>query len=163
MTPPTPLGALPSNQPVPTGLCQIKRGTPTTGTITLNNTFSVRPLEDGQGNPMRINITPARAGMWLIRAETIWMSPDQIWDYFHWGVRCVPADALGFADDRNHHAMHGALGWTESVINTAYQLNAGVAYYAEMYWPNSSSGYNQAYFSGQDYHYIMGEFLEGML
>lgn len=161
---PVNLGALPSNQPVPTGLCQIKRGTPATGTITWNNTVSVRPLEDGSGQPMRIAITPTRPGLWLIRAETIWSSPDATWTYFHWGVRCVPLDANGEGDDRNHHAMHSALGWTESVVNTVYRLNAGTAYYAEMYWPNASSGFNQGYFSGQDYHCIMGEFVaEGSL
>lgn len=158
------LDALPSNQPAPTGLCQIKRGGAAVGGITLNNTFSVRPLEDGNGQPMRIAITPQNAGYWVIRAETIWSSPDAAWDYFHWGVRCVPLDADGYGDDRNHHAMHSALSWTESVINTVYRLNAGTAYYTEMYWPNASSGYNQTYFASQDYHYIMGEFVaEGTL
>lgn len=156
------LADLPSNQPAPTGLCQIKRGASNVG-ITYNNTIGVKPLEDGVGNPMRIAITPARAGLWLIRAETIWSSPDAIWTYHHWAVRCVPLDALGFGDDRNHHSMHSALGWTEGVINTAYQLNAGVAYYAEMYWPASCSGYNMIHFAGPDYHCIMGEFIEGMI
>lgn len=153
------LGDLPSNQPVPTGLCQIKRGTPTTGTITWNNTVSIRPMEDGNGQPMRIAITPQRAGWWIIRAETIWSSPDPTWSYFHWGVRLVPLDLDGAGDDRMHHCMHSAQGWTESALNTVYRLGAGIAYYAEMYWPNASSGYNQSYFSGQDYHYIMGEFV----
>jgi hypothetical protein len=136
----------------------MKRGAVNT-TITWNNTVSVRPIEDGNGQPMRIALTPSRPGMWLIRAEMIWNTPDAIWSYFHWGVRLVPTDALGFGDDRNHHCMHSALGWTEQVINTAYQLAAGTAYYAEMYWPNSSMGYNQAYWAGPDYHYIMGEFV----
>jgi hypothetical protein len=152
------LSDLPSNQPAPTGLCQLKRGVGNVG-ITWNNTVAVQALQDGAGGLMRINITPARTGWWLIRAENIWQSPDAIWDYFHWGVRIVPLDLDGAGDDRCHHAMHSALGWTESCLDTVYRLAAGVAYYAEMYWPNSSSGYNQSYWAGQDYHYIMGEFV----
>ena len=156
---PTNLADFPSNAPVPTGLCQIKRGV-SNAAIRWNNTVSARPMEDGVGGPMRIAITPARPGMWLIRAECIWAMGDAVWMYWHWGVRCVPLDADGRGDDRNHCAQHSALGWCESVINTAYRLNAGVAYYAEMYWPNSSSGYNQDYYAGIDYQYISGEFLE---
>ena len=55
--------------------------------------------------------------------------------------------------------MHSAQGWTESCINTVYRLAANTAYYAEMYWPNASSGYNQSYFAGPDYQYISGEFV----
>jgi hypothetical protein len=75
-------------------------------------------------------------------------------------VRLQPADADGWFDDRNHHTMHSALGWTESVLNTAYRLNAGTAYTCDMYWPNSTSGNNMMYFAGPDYQYIMGEFIE---
>ena len=157
---PTNLAALPSNQPVPTGLCQTKLGSYSAAGITLNNTFSPRPLEDGLGGPMRISITPARAGMWVIHAETIWTMNDPVWMYWHWGVRCVPLDADGKGDDRNHCAQHSALSWNEHVINTAYRLNAGTPYYAEMYWPNSSSGYNQQYYAHGYYHYILGEFIE---
>lgn len=156
---PTNFGDLRSDQPAPTGLCQVKRGASAVE-IGWSNAYSARPIEDGAGNPMRIAITPIRAGMWLIRAEMIWRTGDPVWSYFHWGVRLTPADADGWFDDRNHHTMHSALGWTESCLNTAFKLSAGVAYTCDMYWPNSSSGYGQIYYCDPAYHGIVGEFLE---
>jgi hypothetical protein len=152
-------GQLPSDQPVPTGLCQIKRGVSNVS-IAVTAASGVVALQDGAGAPMRISITPPRPGMWLIRAETMWVLSDAAWYYCHWGVRCVPLDADGRGDDRNHHCIHSALSWTEQVINTAYRLNAGVAYYCEMYWPASANAGTWNYHCYPEYHYISGEFLE---
>lgn len=156
---PISLGQLPSNQPVPNGLCQIKRGTANTS-IGWYSGVAVQPLQDGSGNPMRIAITPARSGWWVIRAETMWVLSDAAWYYAHWGVRCVPLDADGRGDDRNHMCLHSALSWTEQVINTAYRLNAGTPYYAEQYWPNSANAGTWNYHVYWEYHSIMGEFIE---
>ena len=156
---PVNFGSLPNSQPAPTGLVQLKRGA-TAVDIQWNNTVPAQPMQDGSGQPMRISITPARAGWWLIRAETIWRTPDGVWTYFHWGVRLQPADADGWFDDRNHHTMHSVMVWTESVVNTAFRLNAGVAYYCDMWWPNASLGYNENYYTDPQYHFIAGEFIE---
>lgn len=155
---PVTLGQLPINQPVPTGLVQLKRGV-SPGTINMNNTISPRALQDGAGGAMQIGITPSQAGWWLIRAEMIWSVPDATWTYWHWGVVLSPADANGTSEDRNHCSQHSLLGWCESVLNTAYRLNAGVAYTCSMWWPNATAGFNQGYYTGGEYHCIMGEFV----
>src|SRR3954453_5006559 len=156
---PTNFGALPSNQAAPTGLCQIKRGVNPVA-IVWTTANAVEPLQDGAGGYMRISITPPRAGWWIIRAETIWALGEAAWYYMHWGVRISPADALGATEDRNHHCLHSALGWTEQVINTAYRLNAATSYYAEMYWPCATNGGSWNYYTASVFHYIMGEFVE---
>lgn len=156
---PTTLGELPTNQPAPTGRCQIKRGAVNTS-IGWVSGVAVQPLQDGAGSPMRISITPTRPGWWVIRAETIWVLSEAAWYYCHWGVRCVPLDADGRGDDRNHMCLHAALSWTEQVINTAYRLNAGTAYYCESYWPNSCNAGTWNYHCYPEYSYIFGEFIE---
>ena len=156
---PVNFGDLPSDQPAPTGLCQIKRGV-ANSSLAWSMAIGVRTMEDGSGGLMRINITPPRAGWWLIRAETMWVLSDAAWYYAHWGVRCVPLDADGRGDDRNHMCIHSALSWQESVINTAYRLLAGVPYYCEMYWPNSANAGTWNYHTWYEYHYIFGEFIE---
>ena len=157
---PVNIGNLPSDQPAPTGLCQIKRGV-LGSSVNVNNTVPVQPIYDQPGgSPMRISITPARAGWWLIHAGSIWNQLDGGWQYWHSGVRLVPLDALGQGDDRNHHCQHPALGYCESIINTAYRLNANTAYYAEMFWPCASNGYTQQYATAPEWLYILGEFVE---
>lgn len=164
MSPIINLGDLPTDQPVPTGLCQIKRGVANTS-IAWYSGVAVQPLQDGAGGLMRIGpITPTRPGWWLIRAETMWVLSESAWYYAHWGVRCVPLDADGRGDDRNHMCQHAALSWTEQVINTAYRLNAGTAYYVEQYWPNSANAGTWNYHTYPEYHFISGEFIaEGSL
>jgi hypothetical protein len=156
---PTNLADLPSASPPNTGVGSVRRGSTAAG-ITWNNTVSERPMEDGGGSPMRLSRTPTRPGWWLIRAQSIWVVQEAVWVYWHWGVRLVPLDADGRGDDRNHMASHNALQWNESVINTAYRLNAGVPYYVEMYWPSSSSGYNQQYWCAADFLTLTAEFYE---
>lgn len=156
---PVNFGDLRSDQPAPTGLCQIKRGAANVS-IALTGAAGVVALQDGAGAPMRISITPPRAGWWVIRAETMWVLSDAAWYYSHWGVRCVPADADGKNDDRNHMCIHSALSWTEQVINTAYRLNANTAYYVEEYWPNSVNAGTWNYHCYPEYHYMYGEFIE---
>lgn len=156
---PVNLGQLPTDQPAPTGLCQVKRGVANTSTP-LTSGSGVVSLLDGAGAPMRISITPSRPGWWLVRAETMWVLSDAAWYYCHWGVRCVPLDADNRGDDRNHMCIHSALSWQESVINTAYRLNANTAYYCEMYWPNSVNAGTWNYHTWYEYHYIFGEFIE---
>ena len=157
---PTNLAALPSNQPAPTGLCQIKRGSPADTYIGWYSGVGVQALQDGAGGAMRIYLTPPRSGWWLIRAETMWHMGDAAWYYCHWGVRLSPLDADGRGDDRNHMCLHPALSWTEQVINTAYRLNAGTPYYCEIFWPNACNAGTWYYHVYQDYHYIAGEFIE---
>jgi hypothetical protein len=157
---PTNLADLRSDQPAPTGLCQIKRGQ-VNGTIYYTNAVAQGTIiHDGNNNPMRIGITPARAGWWIVRAENIWSTPDAAWAYFTWYLQLSPADADGVSQDWNHGCIHSALSWQESSIHTAYRLNAGVAYTVTEYW-GYSQGYNQGWWSGPDYCYIMGEFVEG--
>lgn len=150
------LADLPSNQPAPTGLCQIKRGAGSS--IGLNNQYGQgTPLTDGT-SPMQISITPQRPGWWVVRAETIWNQVDALWMYFTWYVGLSPADADGFSQAWNHTCQHSAQSWQESCIDVVFRLNAGVAYTAGMFW-GYSQGYNQQYFAGVDYHFIMGEFV----
>lgn len=153
------LGELPTDQPAPTGLCQIKRGIANASTA-LTSGSGVVPLYDGSGGPMRVSITPNRPGWWVIRCETMWVLSDAAWYYAHWGVRCVPLDADGRGDDRNHMCIHSALSWTEQVINTAYRLRPSVPYYAEAYWPNSVNAGTWNYHTYPEYHFISGEFIE---
>jgi hypothetical protein len=156
---PTNLGQLPVNQPPPTGLCQIKRGA-ANGVVNYSQGVGVTPISDGASGVMRINITPPRAGWWVIRAEAIWTLADAQWYYCQLGLRLVPLDADGRGDDRNHICIHNALSWQEMCFNSAYRLNAGVAYYAEMYWPQSANAGTWGVWTGPDYTFIFGEFIE---
>ena len=158
---PTNLGDLPSNQPAPTGLCQIKRGGG--GGVNYSNGIAQgTTISDGAGGYMTIAVTPPRPGWWIIRAETIWLMLDATWAYFTWCVSCNPVDANGWGGgggDWNHMSQHSAQGWQESCIDTAYRLNANTTYTAGMYW-GYSQGWTQQIYTGGDYTYISGEFIE---
>jgi len=153
------LGNLPSQLVLPNGLGQIARGT-YDGVNTWNNTVPAQPMQDGNGQQMKVQITPQRAGWWVVHAESIWQTPDAVWTYWHWGIYLTPADAYGWYDDRNHICVHSAIGWSEQTITTAFRLNAGIAYTAYIWWPNSTKGWNQSWWGGKDYFYIKGEFYE---
>jgi len=161
------LADIPTGMPIPTGDCQVRQGSSNVS-VTLNNTFSARPLQDGLGNDMFIEITPYYRGWWIIHAETIWNTPDAVWTYFHWGVRLTDggaadtakADLNGVSDIRAHVPVHSALIWQESCISTVFKLEMNTVYRCVMWWPNSSFGYNNVFFAGKDYHHIQGEFVE---
>jgi hypothetical protein len=156
---PTNLGDLPSNEPAPTGLVQLKRGVANQTDGYTNNNPIGTVLTDGAGGRMEIAITPARPGWWLIRAENIIYSPDAIWTYCYWEVFLTPNDADNVNLAIAYLPLHSALSWNESCIDTAHRLNAGVAYKAQMRW-RANSGYSHGFWTGPDYCYIMGEFVE---
>jgi hypothetical protein len=155
---PVNLADLPSDQPAPTGLMQLRRGGAAT-TLAYNNTIaSGTLLGAGDGGYMQISVTPARAAWWLLRAQTIWQTPDAAWAYFTWFVSLNRADALGVSTYYAHHCMHSALGWQQSVIDAAFLLSPGVAYTASMAW-GSSQGFQQYQYVGPEYTQIMGELI----
>ena len=160
---PVNLAALPSNQPAPTGLCQIKRGGAETS-LTYNNSIEQgRTMHDGTGVPLQISITPDRPGWWVVRAETIWNQVEAVWMYFAWFIGLNVNDADGQGWDWAHNCQHSAQGWQESCIDAIYRLNAGVTYTCRMAW-GYSQGYNQQQYVGKDYTYIFGEFVgEGQI
>ena len=152
---PVNLGALPSNQPAPTGLCQIKRGAADAQSVCpANNTAML----DGAGAPMRIAITPARAGWWVIRAETIFILADAAWYYFSWYIQLSPADANGWSADYSFHCLHNAVGWRQNAIDAVFLLNASTAYTATMMFNVRQAG-TVSYWTGSTYCYIAGEFI----
>ena len=136
--------------------------------VNYNNTISARPLNDGTGGSMFIEIVPYYRGYWIIHAETIWRTPDNIWTYFHWGVRLTDGggahtakpDLNGAYDFRMHVSVHLLQYWQESCLSTVFKLEKDTLYRCLMWWPNSSFGYNQAIFAGDAYHHIQGEFVE---
>ena len=157
---PVKLGDLPSNEPAPTGLVQVKRGTVGAGT---QSWADYNYFLDGAGNPMQIAITPTRPGWWIVRAETIFSIADGAWYYCEWRVRCSPADANGIGDDFNYHRLHSALSWQQACLDTAFKLNANTTYTASMVIGGHSAG-TWYYWAGAPYHYIKGEFIaEGSL
>jgi hypothetical protein len=157
------LGQLASNTPVPTGVCQIKRGAGSTD-MTFNNTVAQGTvITDGAGQPMRISVTPTNPGWWVIRAESVWSSPDAVWRYWTWYVGISPTDADGVTGDWNHGCTHSITGYRESCLNTIFRLNANTTYSATMTW-GYSQGNNQRIWPGTDFLYIMGEFVgEGQI
>jgi hypothetical protein len=158
---PVNLGDLPSQQPVPTGLQQFKRGANNVGVVCpADNTI----MYDGAGVPMRVTITTVtRPGWWVIRAENIFLLNDAAWYWFAWYVKLEPADALGVSSDYAHHRLHASLGWEQSCIDAAYKLNPMTTYWATMYFRDRQAG-TVNYFSGPDYCTISGEFIaEGSL
>jgi len=156
---PVNLGDLPSNQPAPTGLVQIKRGV-VDGVLSLNNNNAAGTLiHDGTGAPMEIAITPNRPGWWLIRAETIVYTPDAIWTVAVWDVFITPNDADNVSQSIAYVPTHSAQSWQESCIDTAHRLNAATAYKAQIRWLGNG-GWNNGFWTGGTYSYIMGEFLE---
>src|SRR3954465_9540316 len=99
---PVNLGQLPSDQPVPTGLCQFKRGVSSAQVVVpADNTA----FGDNAGGLMRIAITPQRAGWWIIRAQTIFTLADATWYYLAWNVTLNPADANGIVTEAAHHRL----------------------------------------------------------
>jgi hypothetical protein len=157
---PVNLGDLHSNEPVPTGLVQLKRGQ-----IDGQSPFADWSyIYDGVGGPMQIAITTGnRPGWWVIRAETIFSIADAAWYFFHWFVRCSPVDENGWGDDHNYHRLHSALSWQQSCLDTAYRLKANTTYTATMFCAGRQAG-TIYYWTGSTYHYIKGEFIaEGSL
>ena len=156
---PVALGELPSQQPVPTGFGQIKRGQVDGQSPWGDWNY----LYDGAGGLMQIAITPTRPGWWVIRAETIFSMLDAAWYFFHWFVRCSPADANGITDEHNYHRLHSSLSWEQSCLDTAFKLNANTTYTATMFCAGRSAG-SIYYWTGGTYTYISGEFIaEGSL
>jgi hypothetical protein len=158
---PVNLGDLPSQQPVPTGLAQLKRGASDAQTVCpADNSI----MYDGAGSPMRIAITTgSRPGWWVIRAENIFIIGDAAWYYFAWYVQLSPADALGISNEYAHHRLHSIPGWEQSCIDTAYRLNANTTYTATMIFRDRQGG-TVYYWTGKDYCTIGGEFVaEGSL
>ena len=154
---PTSLGALPNDLPAPLNRCQIKRGVSSADQGPYNNTVAQgTAITDGGGNAMQIAVIPRYRCWWLIRAEMIWRNNDAAWAYYTWYVALSPADLTGEADDWNHLCSHSALGWQTSVMDAAYLLEANTAYTATMRW-GYSQGYNQYWYGGPEYLYIMGE------
>lgn len=153
---PVNLGDLPSNQPAPTGLCQIKLGQ--AGGVNYSSAAQYQPIGDGAGGQMSISITPSRPGWWVVRGQTIWLALDAAWYYFCWYLNIVPTDADGWSSDYNHMCQHSYQGWMQSCIDTVWRLNAGVAYTARMYWGYSQAGTQQMY-GAYPYTSLMGEFI----
>ena len=158
---PVNLGDLPSAEPVPTGLGQLKRGNQD-GQVQWADWTQMyhdsAPLYE-----MRISIYPPRPGWWVIRAENIFLMAEAAWYYFHWFVRCSPADANGITDEHNYHRLHSALNWQQSCIDTAFKVNASTYYEAGMFYGGRSGGTVYRW-TGSTYSYISGEFIaEGSL
>ena len=157
---PVNLGDLPSHQPVPTGLGQLKRGaTDNEGGAPADHSM----MTDGWGSPMQIAITPTRPGWWVIRAETIFRNLDAAWYYFAWYVKCSPADMDGVADEYCHGRLHSFIQWQHYALDTVYKLAANTTYTATMYFGYRQAGTVYMYY-GPNYTYISGEFIaEGSL
>jgi hypothetical protein len=152
------LGALPLDQPAPTGLVQLKRGAG--GQIAVPGNYS--PLVDGIGGTMKIAITPTRPGWWCLRAETIFIT-NANWISFAWYIEVLPADYNGDQSTWNYCTMHSAQGWQQSCLDATYRLKANTAYTAEMRFA-FTQGEQQYFYAGPGYTFIAGEFVgEGRL
>ena len=159
---PVALGDLPSQQPVPTGLMQFKRGAIDAQVVCpADNSI----MYDGAGSPMQIYLTTgSRPGWWVIRAENIFVIADAAWYYFAWYVQLGPtADVNGIQNQYAHHRLHSAVSWQQSCIDTVYYLNPNTTYAATMRFRDRQAG-TVYYFTGPNYCYISGEFIaEGSL
>lgn len=158
---PVNLGDLPSNQPAPTGLGQLKRGAANAQTLCPANGYA---MGDGAGGYMQIGITTgSRPGWWVIRAENIFIIGDAAWYYFSWYVNLNQADANGIQNEMCHGRIHSAIGWQHYAIDTAYRLNPNTSYLATMVYGSRQAG-THYYWTGPDYCTIGGEFIaEGSL
>lgn len=138
------------------GLCQIKRGA-VDGQLAMPVAGAI--LQDGAGNNMAINITPQRRGWWVVNAEAIHNNPAATWLQGAWGILLNQADLTGYYGyDQNYVVVHATLGWNSSSVDTAYQLEAGVAYTATLY-STKTPATTMYYWTGKDYFYIQGEFV----
>jgi hypothetical protein len=157
---PVNLGDLPSAQPIPTGLGQLKRG----ASANEYGCTGPNPFSDGAGGSMQIAITTgSRPGWWIVRAETIFRLLDSAWYYFAWSVRLSPADALGVSQEMGHGRLHVIPSWQHYAIDTVYKLNANTTYTAAMWFEYHQAGTVMIYL-GPEYTYIGGEFIaEGSL
>jgi len=152
---PTNLAALPSDQPAPTGLVQVKRGVNEAGAW-YSNSSGRQWLMDGAGGYMQIHLTPPRPGWWLLRAETIWTTDNGAWTSMTWSIQ-VNADEANVATD--YLSLHSAISWQEQAIDFVYPLSAGVGYSAGLVWANFGGAGNFAFWTGPTYTYIAGEFV----
>lgn len=116
------------------------------------------PLQDGAGGAMAISLTPPRDGWWIIRAETIWRIAEANWYWWYWSVALNRADVNGWSQDYAHMTAYNGCSWTESCIDTAFRVAAGIPYTAYAYWPNASNGGTQVYYTGPEFHSLQGEF-----
>ena len=149
------LADLPSNQPAPTGLVQIKRGA-ADGVANYSMGSGRQWIIDGGGGYMQIAITPPRAGWWLLRAETIWTTDYPGWTSLTWSIQ-VNADEANVAT--NYLSLHSTIGWQESVMDIVYPLSAGVAYTAGLVWANFGGAGTHSIWTGGGYTFIAGEFV----
>ena len=136
-----------SNQPVPTGLCQIKRGASHHRHDHLEQHSSIRPMEDGTGSPMRISSHrhALACGSSALRRS----GAPPTWSYFHWGVRLRPARPRRFRR-RSHASLH-ALSAGLDRVGHHHRLPArrGHRLLRRDVLAQRPSGYNQAYFPGR--------------
>lgn len=160
---PVNLGDLPSNQPVPTGLVQIRRGKAGQGQLPFrDNTIMYEEINFDLW-PLYITIGTTRPGWWVIRAENIFSIVDATWHYFNWFVRLSQPDENGIQDEYNYHRLHSALSWQQSCLDTAFKLKANTYYEATAYFGGRSGGTIYRW-GGPEYTYIKGEFIgEGSL
>jgi hypothetical protein len=160
------LAALPSNQPAPTPLVQIKRGVADTA-VNVNNTVAYgTKLSDGSGGFMQISVTPTYNCWWVVRANVMSHGIDYGWERWDWGIMISPADAEGVtlgAQRCMQTYPNSTVEWRTASASYCFRLNAGVAYTAYLTHQNSS-GYTQAYHTGPRWVRIMGRLVsEGVL
>jgi len=162
---PTPLGALPLNQPAPLGQGQVKMGV-TDGQTNYNNTVAAVSIKDAPtgSNPIAISITPQYDCWWRVTANNIWYSPDSgVWCRADWGIDLSPVDLDGYYRCYATMCLAGpATQWNHGHCTAVYHLKGGTLYTATMMWISSPNGYNQAIWNGGGYTGLSGHtFSEG--
>jgi hypothetical protein len=148
---PTPLGVLPSSQPVPNQRCQIAIGV-------YEGANNWQAGDAGTGLPnMGITYTTRYACFWVIRSNQIVAGVNGGWQRWDYSIYISPADVAGL----NHVQVvsdvydAGTVGWLSYNGLAVFQLAANTAYTAWLAAGYSSGGIQQTY-GGSQYSRMIG-------
>lgn len=159
---PTALGVLPSNKPLPSGVCQIMRGA-IDGAITVSGAGGAG-MTDGQGRLMQIAYTPSYACWWQIKANVMWIAASgSPWRRVDYSINISPGDANGVTYFQIAAEAADGMGWRHQAGNAMFKLNPGVAY--NVWLAYAYSGGNSQQYHTSPYNFrLLGRVLgEGVL
>jgi hypothetical protein len=164
---PTNLAALPSNQPIPNGRVQIKRGAADT-IFGLGFTQDPQPIPDGGGGFMQISYTPRYPCYWVVHCNIMahGNAAGGGWRTFQFSIHISPNDADGVSETAGGSLPvydNTTVEWRTASVGAMFRLNAGTAYTAILYFDDVSSS-NVGMHTGNMWCRIMGRIVgEGVL
>ena len=158
---PTNLADLPSNQPIPNGRVQIKRGVGADGAVNFNTgTAAGTKFPDNAGGFIQISYTPTVPCFWIVHSNVMGhgYADGSGWRRWDHTIRITPADADGIAVGcQCPHELYDntTVEWRTIAGSALFRLNAGVAYTAYLAHEYLSAGTAVLYI-GQIWSRIVG-------